>query len=1152
MTTHRLRNLLVWLALLPVLWLAGCSKSSTPGRTLAYIAVSPTKVPLITGGTGQLAVLAHFSDGTTSSVTSGVTFTASAPSVATVSATGLVTGVAAGTGTVTAWLSDKSADAVITVTPVSGAVFSDDYAPGVSFVTFGGTGAPVVDTTEHHTGTASLRIDVPATGWTGGALVTGLAQSMKTRNALTFWAKASQAATLNVVGLGDDASGNTGYKAESEKTPLTTDWVKYIIPIPAPDMVMANTGLFHFAEGSEEGAYSIWLDDIQYETLPSTDITSPTEATIDWSPVSVEVGKTQVVSASGTVTYTLPVLPNGGKLTKVGTKYFTLISSDTAVATVDSGVVTGVSKGTATLTAQFGALTVAGSATVTVTSGPTTAPPRPTVDPAKVISLLSKAYTNVPVDTWAASWSNGNAGANLTELAIGGDAIKKYSKLQYIGIEFTGAHEIDATGMTYLHMDIWTPEITDFHVKLVDFGADTIYSPAVDDTAFEFAVNATSTPALTGQNQWVSLDIPLANFTGMNLKHLAQMVLVGATPWGAGSVYVDNVYFHNSPYIDTIPPTVAITDNVPGALATGDVTFTFSFSEDVGTSFTADDVTVTGGTKGAFAKQSGTGYTLVVSPTPAATGTLTVDVPAGAFTDLANNASTAAASASQDYDTRVGVLTQMDLPVITFDSATVAYGLSGFGGAEGSTIVVDPAGGTNKVAQVVKSATAELWAGTTLTADNTLGFAHKIPFDAANTRMTVRIYSPDAGIQVRLKVEDHTNNLITCETEATTTVANAWETLTFDFASPVGAALDLANTYDKASIFFNFGVTGATAGAKTYYFDDVAFAQFTTLTFDTSTIAYTFSPFGNGGEVAMVVADPSGGANQVGEFVKPSGDATWAGVTLSLGTADHSLARIPLTATNTRMLVRTYSPDAGITVKLKLENAGNGALSCETDATTTVANTWETLIFDFTNPSAGTPALNPSELYTKASLFFDFGNAGAGKTYYFDDVTFDAFAGTVTFDSNLVAYTLSPFGNGGEVAAVVADPSGGTNLVGKFIKPSGDATWAGVVVSTGAGFSIGKIPFSTTGTNNKMTLRVYSPAAGIPVLLKFEDAASAGAISCEVQATAATSNAWETLTFDFSGVFDATKTYNKAALFFDFGAAGNGSTYYFDDLTFIP
>ena len=49
---------------------------------------------------------------------------------------------------------------------------------------------------------------------------------------------------------------------------------------------------------------------------------------------------------------------------------------------------------------------------------------------------------------------------------------------------------------------------------------------------------------------------------------------------------------------DLIPPTVAITDSVDAAVATGDVTFTFPFSESVGSSFVADDVTVAGGSKG--------------------------------------------------------------------------------------------------------------------------------------------------------------------------------------------------------------------------------------------------------------------------------------------------------------------------------------------------------------------------------------------------------------------------------------------------------------------------------------------------------------------------------------------------------------------------
>ncbi len=172
-------------------------------------------------------------------------------------------------------------------------------------------------------------------------------------------------------------------------------------------------------------------------------------------------------------------------------------------------------------------------------------------------------------------------------------------------------------------------------------------------------------------------------------------------------------------------------------------------------------------------------------------------------------------------------LTQMNLPV-TFEDTTVAYGLVGFGGAEQSTIVVDPTNSSNHVAKVIKTATAELWAGTTITATNggqQSGFSAKVPFTAQEKRMNVRVWSPHAPIQVRLKAEDYQNGAVSCETEATLAVANSWQTLVFDFGNPVSgtAALDLNAYLNKVSIFFNFGVTGATAGEKTYYFDDVKF-----------------------------------------------------------------------------------------------------------------------------------------------------------------------------------------------------------------------------------------------------------------------------------------------------------------------------------------
>ena len=96
--------------------------------------------------------------------------------------------------------------------------------------------------------------------------------------------------------------------------------------------------------------------------------------------------------------------------------------------------------------------------------------------------------------------------------------------------------------------------------------------------------------------------------------------------------------------IDTRAPTLTITDNVAG-VANGPVTFTFTFSEAV-TGFTADDINVTNGTKGAFTTVDGLTYTLVVTPTG---GEIAVSVPANAAQDAAGNNSTAA-SATQAVD----------------------------------------------------------------------------------------------------------------------------------------------------------------------------------------------------------------------------------------------------------------------------------------------------------------------------------------------------------------------------------------------------------------------------------------------------------------------------------------------------------------------
>ena len=360
-------------------------------------------------------------------------------------------------------------------------------------------------------------------------------------------------------------------------------------------------------------------------------------------------------------------------------------------------------------------------------------------------------------------------------------------------------------------------------------------------------------------------------------------------------------------------------------------------------------------------------------------------------------------------------LTQVDLPITFEDPLTVDYALSDFGGNT-SEIVVDPTDPNNLVGKAVKTDIAETWAGTT---NGGNGIATALPFTADDTKMSVRVWSPDAGTPILLKVEDAANPAISVETLATTTAAGAWETLEFDFSNeaPGTAALNIANTYNKVSIFFNFGTDGPTAGEKTYFWDDVMFigggggpilAQVDLpITFeDTMTVNYALGDFG--GNASEIVTDPTDPNNLVTQATKTNIAETWAGTTAG---ANGLATAIPFTAADTKMTVRVWSPDAGVPILLKVENAADGAISVETIATTTAAATWETLEFDFTNEAMGTPALDLTKTYDKVSIFFNFGTDGATageKTYYFDDINFLGMTGIEILNAADAGIIISP------------------------------------------------------------------------------------------------------------------------------------------------
>ena len=333
-----------------------------------------------------------------------------------------------------------------------------------------------------------------------------------TPDATTFHVKLVDFGANGVYGGGDDSEHELTY------TPGLNNWVSYDIPLTD---FLGLTSRAHLAQMIFVSSTStVYVDNVYFWKSSN----APTLTNFSIPPKTL---------GDAPFTITAP--------TSNSTGAFTYTSSNTSVATVSGNTITVIGIGTTVITATQAAATPYSSGTITATlvvgsPAPMTPAPTPTRPAADVISLFSNAYTNVSVDTWSAVWDN----ADVTDIQISGNDTKKYTNLVFSGIEFTTT-TVDATAMQYYHIDIWTPDATTFHIKLVDFGANGVYGGG-DDTEHEL----TYTPSLSG---WVSYDIPLTDFTGLvNRAHLAQMIFVSSN----STVYMDNIYFWRSANAPTI------------------------------------------------------------------------------------------------------------------------------------------------------------------------------------------------------------------------------------------------------------------------------------------------------------------------------------------------------------------------------------------------------------------------------------------------------------------------------------------------------------------------------------------------------------------------------------------------------------------------
>ena len=173
---------------------------------------------------------------------------------------------------------------------------------------------------------------------------------------------------------------------------------------------------------------------------------------------------------------------------------------------------------------------------------------------------------------------------------------------------------------------------------------------------------------------------------------------------------------------------------------------------------------------------------------------------------------------------------------------------------------------------------------------------------------------------------------------------------------------------------YGFGLNGSVVEAS--YEVDIPYIIPESLIIQNFEDGVSLSTFSFGGASSGIIItnpDPSGEntTENVLEFNKSEEAEVWAGMGFTIDVLEFN--------DQTSFQLKSYSPEVGKVIKVKLETVqGNVAgLTHEVDVVTTVANEWETLVYDF--------SAAPDLEYVSFIVFYDFGNT-AGGTYRLDEI----------------------------------------------------------------------------------------------------------------------------------------------------------------------
>jgi hypothetical protein len=428
--------------------------------------------------------------------------------------------------------------------PAIADVFIDDFTGDLAYAAFGGSDVRAfnVDTKEtYNSSPRSMKFEVPDANspngsYAGGVFFSKTGRNLSSFNALTFYIKANQAATIGQIGLGVDLAENK-FLVSISNVPVTAAWKKVIIPIPDPSKLTAEKGLlFYAAAPINDRGFTFWIDEVKYENLGTL---LPVESSImngTNSSLTTFVGVTSTISGL-TSTFNLPTGVN--QSVNLSPAYFQFSSSNPAVASVNTaGIVNSLSAGTSVITATVGGIRTKGSLTINCV-GVYTPAPTPTRSQSNVISIFSDSYVNVPVNYYNGYWQPWQTTVS-NDFTVNGDNVLNYNIFNFVGIEFSSP-TVNASSMTHIHLNVYFPGAIapgrELRVLVVDFGANGAFGGG-DDTRHSTTFTA---PTLVSRS-WITIQIPFSAMPNLaSRNNLAQIILEG----GDGStLYVDNIYFY--------------------------------------------------------------------------------------------------------------------------------------------------------------------------------------------------------------------------------------------------------------------------------------------------------------------------------------------------------------------------------------------------------------------------------------------------------------------------------------------------------------------------------------------------------------------------------------------------------------------------------